>query len=255
MAASPIGAIVNVRAPISDWFKRHPEWWMLSVSLGAWLLLALAPGQGLLPLCIGGGSTGGAVELAPAPFGGEFIGWVVMVAAMMPPLVVLSVRHVAFRSFWDRRHRAIAEFLIGYLGVWIAVAALLAAVLPLGSLAGRDRALIVGCGYAAAIGWQLTPWKRGALWRCHRTVALAPEGWRADLASVRFGLDIGASCLTSCWVLMALPLLASPGLVPMACIQAAMLHERYQRQVRPRFGGTILLLCLALLLQLHEPHL
>ena len=28
----------------------------------------------------------------------------------MPPLVVLSVRHVGFRSFRNRRHIAIAEF-------------------------------------------------------------------------------------------------------------------------------------------------
>jgi predicted metal-binding membrane protein len=211
----------------------------------------------LAPLCIGTPAASalflsGLWAAPPAwPLAAEFAEWALMVIAMMSPLVVLSVRHVAFRSFRQRRHYAIAGFLVGYFGVWIAAGAvLLPALLPLRSLAANDRALITVAGYIVALAWQLAPWKRLALWRCHRTVALPPEGWRADAACIRFGMTIGASCIASCWALMALPALASHGLGAMACIEAAMLHERYQRRMRPRLAGSVVLLCAALLFEL-----
>jgi predicted metal-binding membrane protein len=254
VAASPIAASGGGRAQLDAWFAGHPEWWMLTASLGAWLILALAPWHQFAPLCIAApvASVGYLSGLWPAwPFASEFVEWALMVIAMMSPLVVLSVRHVAFRSFWKRRHYAIADFLVGYFGVWIvAGTVLLPALLPLRSLAANERALITVAGYVVAMAWQLTPWKRLALWRCHRTVALSPEGWRADTACIRFGMSIGTSCLASCWALMALPALASHGLGAMACIEAAMLYERYQRRARPRIAGSVILLCAALLFEL-----
>ena len=217
----------------------------MAISLTAWLGLALAIQPGGTPLCVVG-STG-------SHFPGALSNWILMIVAMMPPLVVLSVRHVGFRSFRDRRHFAIAEFLAGYLAIWIAAGFLLSLVLIGLDMVWRGTdGILAGLAYLAAVGWQLTPFKRRALWRCHRTVPLAVERRRADLACVWFGTQMGADCLTSCWLLMALLALRPHSLLAMACLQAAMVHERYQQSRRPRPAVSIALLCGAFLLTLLE---
>jgi len=45
-------------------------------------------------------------------------GWLLMLAAMMPPLVAGPLGHVQERSFARRRLRAMSLFVIGYLAVW-----------------------------------------------------------------------------------------------------------------------------------------
>jgi predicted metal-binding membrane protein len=235
---------------IGAWCERHPEWWMLTASLGAWGFLVAAPWGRALSLCTA--DRVGLATLSP-PYETRLLETGVMAIAMMPPLVIFSVRHVAFRSYRDRRSRAIAEFLAGYLGVWIALAAVFFGVLALPPFSGAgDDVSVILIAYAAALVWQLTPWKRIALWRCHRTVPLAAEGWQAVADCLRFGTAIGASCVASCWILMALPLLGAHGFASMACLQAAMLHERYQRQVRPRMTGSVLLLSASFAFTLRE---
>lgn len=176
-----------------------------------------------------------------------------MTVAMMPPLVVLPVRHVGFRSFRDRRHTAIAEFLAGYFGTRIAAGAVLLLALLITEiiLGGTDRRVVAIHAYVAAIIWHLTPFKRRALWRRHRTVPLAVEHWRADLSCLRFGAGTGVDCLSSCWLLMALPMLTAHGLMATTCLQAAMIQERYQQSQRSRLSVSVLLVCAAFLLDLH----
>ncbi|HEY4042803.1 MAG TPA: DUF2182 domain-containing protein [Rhodopila sp.] len=253
MTQARIAAGLRLRALSGEWIACHPEWWLLAAGVGAWLILLLPPAHEHSLLCTSvafGASQpffSGAWSTAWLPLTGNLAGWVLMTIAMMAPLIVLPVRHVAFRSFRDRRHRAIGEFLAGYFGVWIGFGVVLIAMLQSVGLGGRD--VIPAVGYLMAAAWQLTPSKRIALWRCHRTVPLAPEGWLADLACLRFGIGIGASCLASCWALMALPMLASHGLGSMACIEAAMIHERYQRRMRPRMAASVALLALAFLVE------
>lgn len=235
------------------WFARHPEWWMLAASLAAWVMLALAPSNPLLPLCTAAGLTEAAIPgIVERPLSAHLLAWAAMVVAMMPPLVILSVRHIAFRSFRRRRHRAIGGFLAGYLGTWlIAGPAFLPVAMLAPALSPMQRAVVVSSAFGAAIAWQLTPRKLSALWRCHRTVSLPPLGWCADLACLRFGAGIAASCLMSCWAMMA-SLLAVNGAAAMGCVAAAMIHERYQPRARPALGGSILLLAVALLFALRE---
>lgn len=261
MTASEIGAIFRargMRAAEGGWFARHPEWWMLAISAALWIVLAATASHAILPrLCL---ASAGPIAASVAALraaevssrlGWDFLGWMVMTAAMMPPLVILPVRHVAFRSFRDRRHRAIAGFLAGYLAVWtLAGAVLLPAAIAAAARGATERPVILAIGYLMAALWQLTPWKRGALRRCHRTVALAPRGWRADAACLGFGLRSGGSCLASCWVLMTAPMLASHSLAALAGIQAVMLCERYRRVPRPRTSTSLLLLGAAFLFDL-----
>jgi hypothetical protein len=49
---------------------------------------------------------------------------------------------------------------------------------------------------------------------------------------------------------MALPVLTAHGMAAMICVQGAMIHERYQQRQRPRLATSVMLLCIALLLDL-----
>ena len=115
-----------------------------------------------------------------------------MAAAMMLPLVWGHAGLIAQRSLWHRRHRAIALFVATYLALWFVYG--LVAVMVL-------RWNVAVLLLVAAI-WQVTPWKRLALAACHRTVPLAPVGWKADRDCIRYGGKVAGNCLLSCWALM-----------------------------------------------------
>jgi hypothetical protein len=209
---------------------RYPEWWSLALSMIAWTLLA--------------GRAAGALQLSPAldqalPPGlalwlDATLNWLLMAVAMMVPLTIFSIRLTAARSLWRRRDRAVAGFLIGYLGLWFLVGSPLAVL----EVAVRfDRWIHVlpwlgATGFAVAAVWQLAPTKSRALRSCHRTMPLAPRGWRADWDCVRFGWLIAGQCLTNCWPLMLAGLVAGHSLTAMMCASAIGFTERYL--VRPR---------------------
>jgi predicted metal-binding membrane protein len=144
----------------------------------------------------GVGGPGGpvATALAAMPM------WSLMAVATMVPAALPATSHVAVNSLRRRRGRAVCEFVMAYLALWFgfgAVALLLLALLPL------DRAaplFAVGLGLAAL--WELSPAKRWALNRCHRTSPLPPSGWRAGFGTARFGVLHGGACVASCWPLM-----------------------------------------------------
>lgn len=135
--------------------------------------------------------------------------WMLMSSAMMLPAALPAVRHVAVNSLCWRRGRAIGEFLVVYIGVWIAYG-----VLVLGALAllghARDGVLIV-LALAVAAAWQLTPSKLRALQACHRSSPLPPRGWRASVGVMRFGLRNGGACVGSCWAIMLVMAVATSG--------------------------------------------
>jgi predicted metal-binding membrane protein len=123
--------------------------------------------------------------------------WTLMCIAMMVPVAVPAVRHVATNSLRRRRGAAAAQFLVAYLLVWVAFGALVLAALP---PSAESWLLPAALGLAAA--WQVQPWLRWFLWACHRTVPLPPRGWRAVRGSLRFGLRHGLACVGVCWPFM-----------------------------------------------------
>lgn len=154
--------------------------------------------------------------------------WQLMVVAMMLPVVVPSLRVTAFRSLRRRRHRALAGFLVGYLAVWaIAGAAVcsLVAVAPVLTGDGQGRAA-AGAFLLAGL-WQSTHLKKRALVACHRTVPLAPSGWRADRDCLVFGGRIGGSCCAGCWPLMVACTLTGHHVVALLVCGGIGLVERY----------------------------
>ena len=201
---------------------RNPEWWVVMAAAVAWLFVAgishthashtwIAPGrdhaQGTL-------------------------GIVAMVIAMMVPLTITNVRHVAQSSMWRRRHRAIAGFLVGYLGVWLVVQTIIVETWGL-------LAPLIGWGTAGSVAmvaaalWEIAPLKRQRLRRCHRTMPLAPRGWRADADCARYGVSTGFSCVMMCWALMVAAAAFSHSFLVMTVLFGVQVSGRYKRRPSP----------------------
>lgn len=154
-----------------------------------------------------------------------------MAVAMMVPPALPAVWHVAGNSFYWRRRRAVLEFVVVFLAVWVAYS-----VVVLGAISGSGATaspLAAAAALALAALWQLTPAKHRALQACHRTRPLPPKGWRATAGVADFGLHNGAACLASCWALMlTTAFVGLPKLAWMAALTALITAERLS--LKPR---------------------
>ena len=203
---------------------RHPHWWVIALCGAAWIWLALR-------------------WTAPHVHGVTAIDWTLMIATMMLPLVFDHLRVTAARSLWRRRQRAMIGFLCGYAAIWIVAGAAVALVLEIaGAPLHLSTPWIGAVAFAAAAAWQIAPVKRRALAACHRTVPLAPAGWRADADCARYGWTIGRSCLVSCAWLMLACLLAGHSLPAMAATTAVVGAERINPRVDARTTAAVLAL-------------
>jgi predicted metal-binding membrane protein len=227
--------------------------WLLAPAALAWLgLLWLSGGEHTLALCIAprGNLLDGLIANLAAGFdavapGRWGIEWALMIVAMMFPLLVPMVRHVAARSFAVRRERSVGLFVAGYVMVWLAAAgassvALVAARAVLQTLHLAPWAGLICCGLAAL--WQVSAAKRRAINRCHGTIALRPWAGDADRDAIKFGILHGARCVRSCLPVMLLPLVGGYGLAAMAAISAMLLAERAREQPQYRLSAIALLL-------------
>jgi len=212
---------------------RHPEWWVAVAAAGAWVWMLTVPH----PHAGHGGHRAG-----------PDLRWTgVMVVAMMLPLTIPHVRHVAQSSLWRRRHRGIAGFLAGYVAVWMLAMMVIVAALDAGSRLAEWR-VVAGLVTAAAVLWEVAPGRRRLLHRCGRTMPLAPRGWRADADCARFGLRSGASCVAVCWALMAACVVFAHSLPVMAVLFGVQLSGRYRRDPSPALAALAVLgICLAAL--------
>ena len=194
-------------------FWRHPEWWSALISSSAWAVLASH----------GWGHAGHEVYHRIS-FVQEIAYWIFMAAAMMLPLVLYSVWLTAIGSLWPRRHRAVAGFLAGFFVPWLGLGVIIAA---LREFSPAHTYLAAFLGFVGAAWWQRTDLHRRALVACHRTMPLAPVGWRADRDCLRFGGTIGSACLCSCWPLMLACALAGHSLIAMAAGGFIGISERH----------------------------
>jgi predicted metal-binding membrane protein len=207
---------------------RYPEWWVVMAAAVAWIFMVGVSLAGMSQ------PHAGHTGITPGRGHGQgSLGMVAMVIAMMLPLTLANVRHVALSSLWRRRHRAIAAFLVGYLAVWIVVQSV---------IVGRTWGLLAplvgwetmgGIAMVTAALWELAPIKRQRLRRCHRTVPLAPRGWRADAECAHYGLTTGFSCVTVCWALMVAAAAFSHSFMVMTVLFGVQLSGRYQRRPSP----------------------
>jgi hypothetical protein len=202
--------VVPLRLRRIGW--RHPEWWVILIAAAAWALILRH-----------------ATHAVPSQ---TIIATAVMVVAMMVPLTLANVRHVALSSLWRRRHRAMAAFLVGYLCCWGVVQTVIQGTL--GSLAPfLGWTLVAGLVMVSAVLWEVSPGRKRRLRRCGLTVPLAPRGWRADTACARYGVITGLNCVTTCWALMAAVAAFSHSVLVMAVVFGVQISDRYQRRSSP----------------------
>jgi predicted metal-binding membrane protein len=175
-----------------------------------------------------------------------------MVLAMMPLLVLEPVAVTADRSLWRRRGRAVAGFLAGYLGLWLLAGVPVVIAVSALHIEHGQPGLVTVLALLVAVAWQLGPLKQTALGGCHRTIPLAPGGWRADRDCLRYGWMIGRSCLLSCWALMLANVLDRHSLLAMVGATAIAFAERYLVPVGDQ-GRWRPLLAIALLYALAVP--
>ncbi len=170
--------------------------------------------------------------------------WLIMIPAMMAPTLLGSMRVVAERSLWSRRHRAMALVLLGYAAPWIVFGLLVEASIAIAP-ASVTRPLLAGSLLAAAV-WQLMPLKQRSLVYCHREPILAPSGLRADWACVRYGFLLAGRCGTSCWALMITCAAAGHALWAIVLITGVVWVERFWPGFPLRWSSAVLC-CAALM--------
>jgi predicted metal-binding membrane protein len=158
------------------------------------------------------------------------MGWALMIAAMMPPLILQPLRYVRDRSFARRRRYAMASFSVGYTAVWMAAGAVLDLLALAYRLAMPGAGPMLAGGFVVAILWQVSPAKQRCLNACHRRPPLAAFGMRAECDAFAFGFTHGMWCVAACWALMLLPLLFAQWHLPvMVAVGLFLFGERFER--------------------------
>ena len=197
----------------THWYR--PEWCALALASTGWLVLLMA--STTEPLLILG-----MHEIhTPAEALGHSA---VMAAAMMTPLVLDQVNHVALFSLWRRRYRAAAGYLLGYLGIWT----LAGAVLMVGGSAAAGMfgwRLTIIMAFIIAVAAAASPARRRLVRQCWATRPLSLRGWRAGRDCVQFGADMARRCFATSWALM-FAVMVQHGLVLMAAATAVTFAER-----------------------------
>lgn len=180
-----------------------------------------------------GGATDGMGMHGAMSFGSFVLAWVAMMAAMMLPAVLPVVRLYA-RAAAHGRAAPVPFFVIGYLGVWTAVAlpgylVWRAIEMPLAAGDGWVGRLAGGSLIAAAL-WQLTPLKAVCLRHCRSPMGFFLRfGGRVTrpTGAVHMGMAHGFFCLGCCWALFAVLVAAGAmSLLWMAILAGLIVLER-----------------------------
>jgi predicted metal-binding membrane protein len=245
------------RRPLALAVRRRPEWWVAAAVALAWLALLAGVGMGQMNMAIGRAGVAMAFWCTPAGMQqmsttthdsslamiAGLPGWSTMVVAMMVPVTLPAVRHVALNSMRHRRKRAMALYTTVYVGCWalFGIGALATEEILTDDLGIGARALLA-LALAAAACWQLTRAKRRALFACGRTVPLPPHGRRADAGCARFALLQAQRCIVSCWAIMLVMVAAgASSLAWMGALTGLVLAEELtiagRRLTRPAAGA------------------
>jgi predicted metal-binding membrane protein len=145
-----------------------------------------------------------------------FAMWIVMMVAMMVPSAAPTVLlYVVVGRRSPDKSRAIRRgylFVLGYLSVWTAFAALATALqrmlsraLVLSPMMELQSAWLASAVLAAAGLYQLTPLKTACLASCRAPAEFLASAWQpGDVGAWRMGVSHGWVCFGCCWALMLL---------------------------------------------------
>ncbi|ORM32797.1 DUF2182 domain-containing protein [Williamsia sp. 1135] len=197
--------------------RSRPEWTVLAAVVAAWIVWCT------LAMRSGGHADHAQVQsysMAAALDSGAM--WLVMVMAMMLPATVPAIRYVAYATRRQRRQRSILLFAAGFVAVWVVLGV---PVLGVAEIIGGPVWIGVLALSAAAL-YELTPLKRKALRRCHRTLPIRFDGRPADQSCLRFGIHQGYWCVHTCGPAMVAVVLLGHPLLVTALVGAILFAER-----------------------------
>ena len=197
-----MGAIFNIRS-------------VLWVAFFALILLAWAV-MYMMAVMSGVDLVGRPVGMNMMPmvtFGALFPMWAIMMAAMMLPTLVPTLR--AYEDLMvsaDGTRAGWGGVLLGYFIVWVAFAALISAVqvvlIALGAVdaLGIASSSIFAGALLVIVGlFQFTRAKEVCHGVCHSPMMYFMGHWKTGFAGgLRMGLGLGAFCVGCCWGFMAL---------------------------------------------------
>ena len=211
---------------------------LLVISALFWMLLLVNPGHIMaMRYCH-------VFTLCPSPtsfqmllemkfFSSQFIGWGLMVIAMMLPKLILPIQFIYKQSF--KRYRFVCSllFVFGYILTWMIVGVFMIAII-MGFNLLLPMSYIPAMGmFAIAIVWEISPMKQWFLNLGHDHRILPAFGWKAFRDSLSFGLTHGVWCIGSGWALMLFPMLLPEGHnVAMLMVTFVMISEHLEN---PRF--------------------
>jgi len=217
---------------------RHPAALPIVASLAAWSTVVLTHRTGA--------SSGLSHRHLPDTASAGLDVVAAMTVAMMAPLCLTAVGHVARGSAVWRIGRSVVLFFGTFISCWVVTALALNAAVRAAVHMIAPAALASGCLFAAAL-FQVTPYRGKLSVLCHWPMRLRVDGEAADADCVRFGTVAATRCVQTCALPMAACLALPHELALMAALSAIALIERgYER---PRhFALAVSYLSLALLL-------
>ena len=201
-------APTRLRVSVARFTLRHPEWWLVGASAAAWVLA----------WWLTAGPNSESVHI-------DFGMWSIMVVAMMGPVMVPRVRHVAECCVGRVRTRAIVETLVGALMVWTIAGVLaigLTSIAP--GLDARESPISFLVVWLLVAGWQLMPSKMAAIGRCH--AIRVPRGAAVGNRRLSAGMAYTSWCVVSCGPAMAAMAITGHPPLLMAALTVGFTAER-----------------------------
>ena len=219
-------APTRLRVSVARFTLRHPEWWLVGASAAAWVLawwLTAGPNSESVH------SRHDASNLAEGWSAGLFLidfgMWSIMVVAMMGPVMVPRVRHVAECCVGRVRTRAIVETLVGGLIVWTIAGVLAIGLTSIGpGLDARESPISFLVVWLLVAGWQLMPSKMAAIGRCH--AIRVPRGVAVGNRRLTAGMAYTSWCVVSCGPAMAAMAITGHPPLLMAALTVGFTAER-----------------------------
>jgi len=207
----------RLRVTLARFSLRHPEWWLVAASAAAWVLawwLTAGSNEGSLHRPHDDSNVAEAWSLGTLLVRVGI--WSIMVVAMMGPVMVPRVRHVAACCMGRVRTRAILETLGGALLVWVIVGVIaIGLVIAAPGFDVRDSPISFLFVWLLVAGWQLMPSKLASIGRCH--AVRVPRGVAVGNRRLTAGMAYTSWCVVSCGpAMVAMAITGHPPLLMVA---------------------------------------
>lgn len=240
----------------------------ISVAAGAWLVLVALHGSSLpAPTGWTHGHGAGPALGTPSPSTAShgtdhwWLGWVLMVAAMMLPPALPLLRVVRrLVAELATPQRLVAATATSFVACWVLVGvAYYGAQLAAGQLVANQvisGRVTAGTAVLAAGAFQFTRLKQACLTACRSPVSIVTTTWTgrrpAAVEAALVGARYALVCIACCWALMLLTLVVGLTALPTMVVVATMMAlERLSPEIRslvPLFGYGVIVLGIVVLL-------